>query len=81
MTFDDPRIEWVAMKTPSLKKPNDLHQQIYVALISATAADGKFDLGELDGAERVVKIAEHLKGVSEILATKFGTVEKSESND
>lgn len=69
------------MKTPSIKKPNDLHQQIYLALVAATAADGKFDLGELDGPDRVVKIAEHLKGVSEILATKFGIVEKSESND
>jgi hypothetical protein len=40
-------------------------------LISASAADGKFDLGKLPNAQAIVRQGDHLKGVAEILATCF----------
>jgi hypothetical protein len=51
--------------------PGELQKEIYLRLLSATAADGKFDLGDLASASAVIKTAEHLKGVSEILAVCF----------
>jgi hypothetical protein len=51
--------------------PSELQKEIYLRLISASAADGKFDLGNLTNAGALVKICDHLKGVSEILAVSF----------
>jgi hypothetical protein len=36
-------------------------------LISASAADGKFDLGKLPNAKAVVNQGDHLRGVAELL--------------
>jgi hypothetical protein len=65
--------------TPTVKKEvtekpvvnSELQREIYLRLLSATAADGKFDLGDLASASAVIKTAGHLKGVSEILAVCF----------
>ena len=51
--------------------PSELQKEIYLRLVSATAADGKFDLGNLASASAVIKTGDHLKGVSEILAVCF----------
>lgn len=51
--------------------PSELQKEIYLRLISATAGDGKFDLGNLASASTVIKIGDHLKGVSEILSVCF----------
>ena len=57
--------------TQKTTAPSELQKEIYLALISASAADGKFDLGNLTNAGALVKICDHLKGVSEILAVSF----------
>jgi len=44
-----------------------LKREIYLRLISASASDGKFDLGKLPNAQAVVKQGDHLKGVAELL--------------
>ena len=51
--------------------PSELQKEIYLRLVSASAVDGKFDLGKLTSASSAVKIGDHLKGVSEILAVRF----------
>ena len=51
--------------------PSELQKEIYLRLVSATAADGKFDLGNLASASAVIKTGDHLKGVAEILAVCF----------
>jgi hypothetical protein len=48
-----------------------LQREIYLRLVSAAASDGKFELGKLPNAQSVVKQGDHLKGVSELLATCF----------
>lgn len=44
-----------------------LKREIYLRLVSASASDGKFDLGKLPNAQAVVKQGDHLKGVAELL--------------
>ncbi len=44
-----------------------LKREIYLRLISASAADGKFDLGKLPNAKAVVNQGDHLRGVAELL--------------
>ena len=44
-----------------------LKREIYLRLVSASAADGKFDLGKLPNAQAVVKQGDHLRGVAELL--------------
>ncbi len=51
--------------------PSELQKEIYLRLLSASAADGKFDLGNLASASTVIKMGDHLKGVSEILSVCF----------
>ena len=51
--------------------PSELQKEIYLRLVSSSAVDGKFDLGKLTSAATLVKIGDHLKGVSEILAASF----------
>lgn len=56
---------------PRTTAPTELQKEIYLRLISSSAVDGKFDLGKLTSAATLVKIGDHLKGVSEILAASF----------
>ena len=44
-----------------------LKREIYLRLVSASASDGKFDLGKLPNAKAVVSQGDHLKGVAELL--------------
>jgi hypothetical protein len=44
-----------------------LKREIYLRLISASASDGKFDLGKLPNAKAVVNQGDHLRGVAELL--------------
>ena len=63
-------------ETPTVKKEvaekpavnSELQREIYLRLVSAAAADGRFLLGNLPNAQAVVKQGDHLKGVAEILA-------------
>ncbi len=63
-------------ETPTVKKEvaekpavnSELQRDIYLRLVSAAAADGRFLLGNLPNAQAVVKQGDHLKGVAEILA-------------
>ena len=48
-----------------------LQREIYLLLVSAAVSDGKFELGKLPNAQSVVKQGDHLKGVSELLASCF----------
>jgi len=72
--------------TPTVKKPDEpivnatqnivqkdstLQKEIYLLLIASAAADGKFLLGNLPNAQAVVKQGDHLKGVSELLASCY----------
>jgi hypothetical protein len=61
--------------TPTVKKETatepHLHREIYIRLVTAAAADGRFLLGNLANAESVVKQGDHLRGVSELLANCF----------
>jgi hypothetical protein len=65
--------------TPTVKKEvtekpvvnSELQREIYLRLVTAAASDGKFELGKLPNAQAVVKQGDHLKGVSELLATCF----------
>lgn len=65
--------------TPTVKKEvtekpvvnSDLQREIYLRLVSAAASDGKFEFGKLPNAQVVVQQGDHLKGVSELLATCF----------
>ena len=51
--------------------PSELQKEIYLRLVSASAVDGKFDFGKLKNAFSLLEVADHLKGVSEILAVRF----------
>jgi len=61
--------------TPTTQEPevktavvdSALKREIYLRLISASAADGKFDLGKLPNAKAVVSQGDHLRGVAELL--------------
>lgn len=62
--------------TPTVKKESavqnsELQREIYLRLVSAAASDSKFELGKLPNAQSVVKQGDHLKGVSELLASCF----------
>ena len=69
----------IMKETPTVKKEvtekpvvnSDLQREIYLRLVSAAASDGKFEFGKLPNAQSVVKQGDHLKGVSELLATCF----------
>jgi len=52
---------------PEVVVDSTLKREIYLRLISASAADGKFDLGKLPNAKAVVSQGDHLRGVSELL--------------
>ena len=57
--------------TPRTTAPSELQKEIYLRLVSASAVDAKFDFGKLKNAASLVEVADHLKGVSEILAVCF----------
>ena len=67
---DTPTVKKETVETPVIKN-TELQREIYLRLISSSAVDGKFDLGKLTSASTLVKVADHLKGVSEILAVAF----------
>ena len=52
---------------PEVVVDSALKREIYLRLISASAADGKFDLGKLPNAKAVVNQGDHLRGVAELL--------------
>ena len=52
---------------PEVVVDSTLKREIYLRLISASAADGKFDLGKLPNAKAVVSQGDHLRGVAELL--------------
>jgi hypothetical protein len=66
-------------ETPTVKKEvaekpvvnSELQREIYLRLVSAAAADGRFLLGNLPNANAVVKQGDHLRGVSELLASCY----------
>jgi hypothetical protein len=60
-----PKTEEPEVKTPVVDAA--LKREIYLRLISASAVDGKFDLGKLPNAQAVVKQGDHLRGVAELL--------------
>ena len=63
------------VKKESAEKPvvqnSDMQREIYLRLVSSAAADGRFLLGNLPNANAVVKQGDHLKGVSELLASCY----------
>jgi hypothetical protein len=63
------------VKAESAEKPvvqnSDMQREIYLRLVSSAAADGRFLLGNLPNANAVVKQGDHLKGVSELLASCY----------
>lgn len=65
---DKPTTQETEVK-PEVKPSVDsaLKREIYLRLISASAADGKFDLGKLPNAKAVVSQGDHLRGVAELL--------------
>jgi hypothetical protein len=70
---DKPTIKTETEETAVIEPTNiqPLQREIYLRLVSAAAADGKFELGKLPNAQSVVKQGDHLKGVSELLASCF----------
>jgi hypothetical protein len=70
---DKPTIKTETEETSVIEPTNiqPLQREIYLRLVSAAAADGKFELGKLPNAQSVVKQGDHLKGVSELLASCF----------
>jgi hypothetical protein len=63
---DTPTVKKEVTEKPAVN--SDLQREIYLRLVSAAAADGRFLLGNLPNAQAVVKQGDHLKGVAEILA-------------
>jgi hypothetical protein len=61
------------VKKESTEKPvaSDMQREIYLRLVSSAAADGRFLLGNLPNANAVVKQGDHLRGVSELLASCY----------
>lgn len=70
-----------AKQTTQATVSRDLQQEIYLRLIQGSAMDGKFDLGNLASANVVVKIADHLRGVSELLAASFEKIPAATPNE
>jgi hypothetical protein len=66
---DTPTIKTESEETAVIRPT--LQREIYLRLVSAAASDGKFELGKLPNAQSVVKQGDHLKGVSELLASCF----------
>jgi hypothetical protein len=63
---DTPTVKKEVTEKPAVN--SELQKEIYLRLVSAAAADGRFLLGNLPNAQAVVKQGDHLKGVAEILA-------------
>jgi hypothetical protein len=63
---DTPTVKKEVTEKPAVQ--SELQREIYLRLVSAAAADGRFLLGNLPNAQAVVKQGDHLKGVAEILA-------------
>jgi len=66
---DTPTVKKETTEKPAVQ--SELQREIYLRLVSAAASDGKFELGKLPNAQSVVKQGDHLKGVSELLASCY----------
>lgn len=52
-------------------KSQKVQDEIFYKLVEATANTGVFGLGELKNGAEAQKIAKHLRGVAEIIATTY----------
>ena len=64
------------MKNIKTQKTQD---EIFYRLVSAAAAEGTFNLGQLKSGKEAQSIAKHLKGVSEIIAATYTEEVEEES--
>ena len=67
---DTPKVKAESVEKPVVQN-SDLQREIYLRLVSSAAADGRFLLGNLPNANAVVKQGDHLRGVSELLASCY----------
>jgi hypothetical protein len=67
---DTPKVKSESVEKPVVQN-SDLQREIYLRLVSSAAADGRFLLGNLPNANAVVKQGDHLRGVSELLASCY----------
>ncbi len=67
---DTPTVKKESVEKPTVQT-SDLQREIYLRLVSSAAADGRFLLGNLPNANAVVKQGDHLRGVSELLASCY----------
>jgi hypothetical protein len=67
---DTPTVKKESVEKPTVQT-SDMQREIYLRLISSAAADGRFLLGNLPNANAVVKQGDHLRGVSELLASCY----------
>jgi hypothetical protein len=67
---DTPTVKKESVEKPAVQT-SDMQREIYLRLISSAAADGRFLLGNLPNANAVVKQGDHLRGVSELLASCY----------
>jgi hypothetical protein len=50
---------------------NKMQDEVFLRLVSAAAAEGVFNLGQLKSAKEAQSHAKHLRGVAEIIATTY----------
>ena len=67
---DTPTVKKESVEKPTVQT-SDMQREIYLRLVSSAAADGRFLLGNLPNANAVVKQGDHLRGVSELLASCY----------
>jgi hypothetical protein len=67
---DTPTVKKESVEKPAVQT-SDIQREIYLRLVSSAAADGRFLLGNLPNANAVVKQGDHLRGVSELLASCY----------
>jgi hypothetical protein len=67
---ETPKVKTEAVEKTTVQS-SDLQREIYLRLVSSAASDGRFLLGNLPNANAVVKQGDHLRGVSELLASCY----------
>ena len=67
---DTPKVKTEVVEKTTVQA-SELQREIYLRLVSSAAADGRFLLGNLPNANAVVKQGDHLRGVSELLASCY----------
>ena len=50
---------------------NKMQDEVFLRLVSAAAAEGVFNLGQLKSGKEAQSHAKHLRGVAEIIATTY----------